>query len=90
MQETPLGGGDATDIGVGVTGVAGPGGGSEQKPVGTVCVGVVGPGSEQEARTAQFPGDRAMIRRLATQTALDLLRRVLLSRTRERATVRGD
>ncbi len=80
----------ATDIGVGVTGVAGPGGGSEQKPVGTVCVGVVGPGSEQEARTAQFPGDRAMIRRLATQTALDLLRRVLLSRTRERATVRGD
>ena len=79
----------ATDIGIGVTGVAGPGGGSDEKPVGTVCVGVVGPGSEQEARTARFPGDRAMIRRLATQTALDLLRRVLLRRTRERATVRG-
>ena len=79
----------ATDIGIGVTGVAGPGGGSKEKPVGTVCVGVVGPGSAQEARTAQFPGDRAMIRRLATQTALDLLRRVLLRRARERATVRG-
>ncbi len=79
----------ATDIGIGVTGVAGPGGGSVEKPVGTVCVGVVGPGSEQEARTARFPGDRAMIRRLATESALDLLRRVLLRRTRERATVRG-
>ena len=79
----------ATDIGVGVTGLAGPGGGSDKKPVGTVCVGVVGPGSEQEARTALFPGDRAMVRRLATQTALDLLRRVLLRRTRGHATVRG-
>ena len=38
----------ATDIGIGVTGVAGPGGGSDEKPVGTVCVGVVGPGSERE------------------------------------------
>lgn len=79
----------ATDIGIGVTGVAGPGGGSDEKPVGTVCVAVVGPGSEREARTARFPGDRAMIRRLATQTALDLLRRVLLRRMSERATVRG-
>ena len=80
----------ATDIGVGVTGVAGPGGGSDEKPVGTVCVGVAGPGREREARTVRFPGDRAMIRTQATQTALDLLRRVLLRRMRERATVRGD
>ena len=79
----------ATDIGIGVTGVAGPGGGSDEKPVGTVCVAVVGPGSERDTRTARFPGDRDMIRRLATETALDLLRRVLLRRTRERATVRG-
>jgi nicotinamide-nucleotide amidase len=80
----------ATDIGIGVTGVAGPDGGSDEKPVGTVCVGVVGPGRAQEARTSMFPGDRAMVRRLATQTALDLLRRVLLRHMRERATVRGD
>jgi nicotinamide-nucleotide amidase len=70
----------AADIGIGVTGVAGPGGGSDEKPVGTVCFGVVGPGSAREARTARFPGDRTMIRRQATQTALDLLRRVLLRR----------
>jgi nicotinamide-nucleotide amidase len=80
----------ATDIGIGVTGVAGPGGGSDERPVGTVCIGVAGPGSEREVRTVQFPGDRAMIRRQATQAALDLLRRVLLRRTRECATVRGD
>lgn len=79
----------ATDIGIGVTGIAGPGGGSDEKPVGTVCIGVAGPGSEREVRTALFPGDRAMIRRQATQTALDLLRRVLLRRTREGATARG-
>ena len=79
-----------TDIGIGVTGVAGPEGGSDEKPVGTVCFGVVGPGSARAARTVRFPGDRAMIRRAATGTALDLLRRVLLRRTRERATVRGD
>ena len=79
----------ATDIGIGVTGVAGPGGGSDEKPVGTVCFGVVGPASEREARTVRFPGDRAMIRRQATGAALDLLRRVLLRRKRKRATVRG-
>ena len=80
----------AADIGIGVTGVAGPGGGSDEKPIGTVCMGVVGPGTEREARTAQFAGDRALIRQLATQTSLDLLRRVLLRRVGERATVHGD
>ncbi|HJN46432.1 MAG: competence/damage-inducible protein A [Vicinamibacterales bacterium] len=79
----------AVDIGIGVTGVAGPGGGSDEKPVGTVCFGVVGPGTEREARTVRFPGDRAMIRRQAARTALDLLRRVLQRRLRERATIRG-
>lgn len=77
------------DIGIGVTGVAGPSGGSDEKPVGTVCFGVVGPGSEREARTVRFPGDRAMIRRQAAQTALDLLRRVLGRRTGEHGSVRG-
>ena len=79
----------AADIGIGVTGVAGPGGGCDAKPVGTVCFGVVGPGRERDVRTVRLPGDRAMIQRQAAQTALDLLRRLLLRRTGERATVRG-
>ena len=66
------------DFGVGVTGVAGPGGGSRAKPVGTVCVGVVGPAALKVAKTVQLPGDRAMIRSQATQTALNLLRLTLL------------
>jgi len=68
------------DIGVGVTGVAGPSGGSEEKPVGTVCFGIVGPGNLREAKTELFVGNRSGIRLQASQTALDLLRRVLLRR----------
>ena len=79
----------AAEIGIGVTGVAGPGGGSDEKPVGTVCFGIVGPGGERESRTVLLPGDRAMVRRQAALAALDLLRRLLLRRVKERATVRG-
>ena len=79
----------ATDVGVGVTGVAGPMGGSDAKPVGTVCIGVVGPGAGRIVKTVRLPGDRALIRRQATWTALDLLRRALLRRARERAAIRG-
>ncbi len=70
----------AADIGIGVTGVAGPGGGTDDKPVGTVCFGVTGPDSALLARTARFPGDRTMVRRMAAGTAIDLLRRVLQRR----------
>ena len=78
-----------TPIGLGVTGVAGPGGGSDDKPVGTVCLAVAGPDDERITRTVLFPGDRAMIRQLSAVTALDMLRRVLLRRTRDRELVRG-
>ncbi len=69
--------GDA-DLGVGVTGVAGPGGGTDAKPVGTVCIAVVGPGGAESAATVRLPGDRAAIRGQAARVALDLLRRALL------------
>jgi nicotinamide-nucleotide amidase len=65
------------DVGVGVTGIAGPGGGTTEKPVGTVCFAIVGPQGRRIMRTVRLPGDRAMVRRMATRTALDLLRRVL-------------
>jgi nicotinamide-nucleotide amidase len=69
------------DIGVAVTGIAGPGGGTEDKPVGLVYVHVESPGGGRDA-SFQFPGDRDSIRRRATATALHLVRR-LLTRSRD-------
>ena len=60
-------------LGVGITGIAGPGGGSEEKPVGTVHIAVAS-GGETKARAARFMGDREMIRMQASQMALDLVR----------------
>jgi nicotinamide-nucleotide amidase len=66
------------DIGVGVTGIAGPGGGTDRKPVGTVAFAVVGPGDAERVRTALFPGGRLQVKFHASQAALDAVRRVLL------------
>jgi len=60
-------------LGVGITGIAGPGGGSEEKPVGTVHVAVSHAGGVKE-RGVRFPGDRESIRWQASQVALDLVR----------------
>lgn len=68
------------DLGVGVTGVAGPGGGTVAKPVGTVCIAVVGPGDAEAVTTVRLPGDRAAVRGQAARVALDLLRRALMGR----------
>jgi len=65
------------DIGVGITGIAGPDGGTPQKPVGTVCVAVVGPDQVARVRTFSFPGGRPQIKFQATQAALDMVRRIL-------------
>ncbi len=65
------------DVGVGVTGVAGPGGGTEEKPVGLVYVAVTN-GQKQEVVQRRFPGDRERVRRWASQQALDLVRRILM------------
>jgi len=59
-----------------VTGIAGPAGGTEATPAGTVFIGVAGPDACRTHRF-RFLGDRARIRALAAQTALDLLRRSL-------------
>ncbi len=61
------------DVGVGISGVAGPGGGSDAKPVGLVCLAIETPqGVWAEAR--HFIGDRDEIRLRATQAVLDQLR----------------
>ncbi|MDE2977628.1 MAG: CinA family nicotinamide mononucleotide deamidase-related protein [Acidobacteriota bacterium] len=68
-----------SDYGIGITGVAGPGGGSESRPVGTVHIAVAGPADSRSHFEARFPGDRARVRQLSTQFALEMLRRMLLS-----------
>jgi nicotinamide-nucleotide amidase len=65
------------DIGVGVTGIAGPGGGTEEKPVGLVYI-AVSDGQKHEIVERRFLGDRERIRRWASQQALDLVRRMMM------------
>jgi nicotinamide-nucleotide amidase len=60
-------------LGVGITGIAGPGGGTEEKPVGTVHIALSHAGGVKE-RGVLFPGDREAIRWHASQLALDLVR----------------
>jgi nicotinamide-nucleotide amidase len=60
-----------------ITGYAGPSGGTEFDPVGTVYFGITGPGGTRVVRTRFGSGDRLRTRLLATQSALDLLRKTL-------------
>jgi competence/damage-inducible protein CinA-like protein len=64
------------DIGIGITGVAGPSGGTPEKPVGTVWL-AVDIGGAATALKGRFIGDREEIRFRATQSALDMVRRAL-------------
>jgi nicotinamide-nucleotide amidase len=68
----------AADLGVAVTGIAGPDGGTDEKPVGLVFFHASGPGGE-EALRFELPGDRGWIRSRSTVVALHLLRRLLQS-----------
>jgi nicotinamide-nucleotide amidase len=67
----------ATDFGLSVTGVAGPGGGTTEKPVGLVYISLADD-AHTEHRRIMLPGDRHLIRWRASQSALDLLRRRLI------------
>ena len=65
-------------LGVGVTGIAGPGGGSADKPVGTVAIAVV-TARWTRSRVFRFSGEREQIKFQASQAALDMVRRMLLA-----------
>ncbi|HYM54016.1 MAG TPA: competence/damage-inducible protein A [Solirubrobacteraceae bacterium] len=67
------------DLGVGITGVAGPGGGSAEKPVGLVWLSVAVGGPGPLTRSVHLPGGRADVRDRATTVAMHLVRRALLA-----------
>lgn len=60
-----------------VTGIAGPTGGSPEKPVGTVFMALASSGAATEVRKLCFPGTRERFKLLASQAALEMLRRRL-------------
>jgi nicotinamide-nucleotide amidase len=70
------------DFAISTTGVAGPGGGTKEKPVGMVCIGIAGP-DLSKAKTYKFSfNDRDMNKKIFAMTALELLRRHLVLKTK--------
>ena len=66
----------SADVGMGVTGIAGPDGGTPEKPVGTVAIAVL-VGADGRVRTFQFVGAREMVKFQSAQAALNMLRLML-------------
>ena len=66
----------ATQVGLAITGIAGPDGGTDGKPVGTVFIAIQTP-TISACRRAQFVGDRAVVRQQSVSAALDMLRLAL-------------
>jgi nicotinamide-nucleotide amidase len=66
------------NLGLSVTGIAGPGGGTEKKPVGLVYIALASP---QGMKTAEykFLGNREQVRMRASQMALDMVRKYLIA-----------
>ena len=70
------------DVGVSVTGIAGPDGGTKDKPVGLVFIAVCGPGRAEAVRRLDINGPRAAVRSRATTAALRLVYDIASQRPR--------
>ncbi|HEX8897971.1 MAG TPA: nicotinamide-nucleotide amidohydrolase family protein, partial [Chthoniobacterales bacterium] len=66
------------DFALATTGIAGPAGGSKEKPVGTVFIALAARDQPPSVKKGFFPDDRPTFKELATQAALEMLRRRLL------------
>ena len=64
------------DVGLALTGVAGPADQDGAKP-GTLCVGLALPDGSTTSRTFHLPGVRDQMRQLSVISALDYLRRAI-------------
>lgn len=65
------------EVGVGITGIAGPGGGTESKPVGTVCFSVSCDDGRRLDRRLVLPGSRSDVRDRSTTVAMHMIRTLL-------------
>ena len=66
-----------TDLGVGISGIAGPTGGSSEKPVGTVFIGISCKNRGTFSHRYQFRGTREEIKMISSEAALDLIRKFI-------------
>lgn len=67
-----------SDIGIGISGIAGPGGGIAEKPVGTVYIGLDAQDSGTTSRKYLFGGSREQIKNVSTEKALDMIMKLLI------------
>ncbi len=75
----------SADVGLSLTGIAGPSGGSEEKPVGTVYIALARPDGAVDVKHFTLAGDRARIQTLAAYTGLQLVRELCMSRLPEQS-----
>ena len=67
-----------SDIGISISGIAGPGGGTAEKPVGTVYIGLDARNADTTSVKFQFSGNREEIKYVSSETALDMIMKFLI------------